>query len=143
MTRRTHLWAVALAGLAVLACGSPAGPADSPWLDREDDLGNARGALAGTVYLVGLPCRLISPARPPCDGLYPDYEVVVYESDGVTEAARTRSDERGRYFVALDPGDYVIFTPNGLGERFRQPNEATVVAGAVTRLDLVVDTGIR
>ncbi|KPK75054.1 MAG: hypothetical protein AMS25_18655 [Gemmatimonas sp. SM23_52] len=143
MTARTRLWTIALAALALHACGSPTGSADSPWLDREEDLANGMGALAGTVYFVGLPCRLISPSRPPCDGPYPDYEVVVYESDGVTEAARTRSDERGRYFVALEPGDYVIFTPAGLAARFRNPNTATVLAGKLTRLDLVVDTGIR
>jgi hypothetical protein len=143
MNPRTPLWTAALATVAVLACGSPTGPVDSAWLDREEDLANGKGALAGTVYFVGLPCRLNSPARPPCDGPYPDCEVVVYESDGVTEAARTQSDEHGRYFVALEPGDYVIFTPAGLAARFLNPNEATVVAGKLTRLDLVVDTGIR
>ena len=69
--------------------------------------------------------------------------MIVFHRDGSTEAARTRTDERGDYRVELSDGEYVIYTQNGINERFIVINEATVVSGTVTRLDLVVDTGIR
>jgi hypothetical protein len=132
-----------LCALLAVSCGegSPADPAGQ----GHDGGGSAGtlGVLLGDVHFIGVPCPLIYPPRPPCDGPYPDYEVIVLHADGTTDAARTRSDSVGVYRVALPAGEYVILTPRGIDPSIRRRNEARVVAGDTTRLDLVVDTGIR
>jgi len=108
-----------------------------------DGRGQNVGLLQGDVFFVGVPCPLIYPPRPPCDGPFPGYEIIVLHTDDTTEAARTRADSLGSYRLALPPGAYVIFTPRGIDSTIKRRNEARVTAGDTTRLDLLVDTGIR
>jgi hypothetical protein len=143
MSYRFAVAAVAALSAASLACGGSSAPSGIDDALGDIELQEGQGLLEGTVHFVGVPCPLIYPPRPPCDGLYPDYEVIVYRSDGDSEAARARSDEHGLYQVALADGEYVIFTQAGLYETLRERNEARITAGDTTRLDLVVDTGIR
>jgi hypothetical protein len=123
--------------LALLSCEDASS-------DELAGLGDKVGVLEGTVYFVGVPCPLTyPPPGPPCDGPLPDFEVIVFHRDGSTEAAWTRTDERGDYRVVLPEGEYVILTQNGINELFIVINEATVASGAVTTLHLTIDTGIR
>jgi hypothetical protein len=51
------------------------------------------GDLEGTVWFIGNPCEPGAALPvPPCDGPYPSYEIVVYQDDGVTMAARGYSE---------------------------------------------------
>ncbi|UCC71524.1 MAG: hypothetical protein JSV86_14180 [Gemmatimonadota bacterium] len=101
------------------------------------------GVLEGRVHLVGLPCPPNSLQRPPCDGPYPNYEVVVHDSNGQSVVAQTRTDDQGFYDVVLKQGEYVIFTTQGLSEPFTETHRFTIVAGKITVLNLTIDTGIR
>lgn len=106
------------------------------------------GFLEGTVTFVGLPCppEEVSgrpPQVPSCSGPYPNYGIVVYGADGITEVARTTSDQDGNYKISLVPGDYVIYTPNGPFESDLKANWAAITSEETIKLDLVVDTGVR
>ncbi len=132
-----------LCALLAVSCGEGSPP--DPAGQRDDGGGSAGnlGVLLGDVHFIGVPCPLIYPPRPPCDGPYPDYEVIVFHADATTEAGRTRSDSAGVYRLALPAAGYVILTARGIDPSIRRRNEARVTAGDTTRLDLVVDTGIR
>jgi hypothetical protein len=122
--------------LAMLACaGDPGNELAGP--------GGDLGALEGTVHFVGVPCPPTHPSRPPCDGPYPDYEVVVQDDRGEAVVARTRTDDEGFYRVDLPVGDYVVFTTQGVGELFIETNRFSIVDGQITILNLVIDTGVR
>lgn len=100
------------------------------------------GLLKGTVTFVGVPCGPSMPSRvPPCNGPYPNYEIVVYRADGVTIETRTSSDKNGNYKISLIPGSYIIYTP--IGPVMKKTNTLTIVSGKTMRLDLVIDAGIR
>jgi hypothetical protein len=101
------------------------------------------GVLEGSVTFIGVPCGpQVERKTPPCDGPYPDYEVVVYDASGETAVGRTRSNAGARYEIAL-PGDveYSVFVPSGI--RNRTKLSVVVPAGARKTLDLQIDTGIR
>ncbi|MGH7675582.1 MAG: hypothetical protein ACREMV_09960 [Gemmatimonadales bacterium] len=129
--------------VALVGCRDGASPGAAQHQDGSDGRSQGVGVLQGDVYFVGIPCPLIFPLRPPCDGPYPGYEVVVLHASDTTEAARARADSVGTYRVALAPGAYVVFTPRGIDSTIKRRNEARVAAGDTTRLDLLVDTGIR
>lgn len=100
------------------------------------------GFIQGTVTSVGVACGPGTPYRvPPCDGPYPNYEIIVYRADGSTVETRVRSDNNGNYRIALTPGDYVIYTSGGPFTKIT--NAVTVVSKKTTKLDLVIDTGVR
>ncbi len=142
-TVRSHSCAAIVLLTALLGCrdGASTGTTRDP--GGADGRGHNVGALQGDVFFVGVPCPLIYPPRPPCDGPFPGYEVVVLHAADTVEAARTRSDSLGSYRLALPSGAYVIFTPRGIDSTIKRRYEARVTAGDTTRLDLLVDTGIR
>ena len=101
------------------------------------------GILEGAVTFIGTPCGPQTERKtPPCDGPYPDYEVVVYNASGETVIGRTRSNASARYEISL-PGEieYVVFTPSGINTR--TTHNVLVPAGGRKTLDLQIDTGIR
>ena len=110
---------------------TPAPPGGSP----------GSGTLSGTVSFVGTPCP--QPKGPPCDGVYPNYEVVVYAADGTTEVARTRAGADGTFSLDLPEGRYAIFTQAGPMEKDRARTDVTVSRDALARVSLRVDTGVR
>lgn len=58
--------------------------------------------------------------------------------------ARVASDSRGNYHATLAPGRYQLTIDNPPpGSGFARPEIVDVVAGVVTRADLVLDSGIR
>ena len=106
-----------------------------------------KGILVGTVGFVGLPCPPEEiggrkPLVPPCDGPYPNYEIAVYRTDGKTVVTKIASNVDGTYEIYLNSGNYSIYTPSGLQDRIKT-HQVTIVSGMTTKLDLVVDTGIR
>ncbi len=137
-----------LLALGASACGlsSPTPETTAPTLTP---LPSAEpGFVEGAVRFIGVPCPPEEasgrkPQVPPCDGLYPDYEITVYGGDGETVAARGVSDASGAYRLSLRPGRYVIYTQNGPFEKNVKTNHITAVSGETTKLDLVIDTGIR
>jgi hypothetical protein len=99
------------------------------------------GTLSGTVSFVGTPCP--QPKGPPCDGAYPNYEVVVYAADGTTEVSRTRTGADGTFSLDLPEGRYAIFTQAGPMEKDRARTDVTVSRDALAQVSLRVDTGVR
>jgi len=100
------------------------------------------GLIEGTVTFVGVPCGPGMPSRvPPCNGPYPNYEIVVYRADGVTIETRASSDKNGNYRISLIPGNYIIYTPSG--PVMKKTNTLSIVSGKTTKLNLVIDVGIR
>jgi hypothetical protein len=100
------------------------------------------GVLEGKVWFVGTPCAPGSTSKvPPCGGPYANYAITVYRDDGVAVKAQIHSNVNGEYRIGLAPGDYIIYTPKGVGSE--QANAVTILSGEKTRLDLVIDTGVR
>jgi hypothetical protein len=101
--------------------------------------------LEGTVFFNGLPCNPKTTIKvPPCDGPYPNYEVIVYAVGGKDIVSKTRSDQNGTYTMLLKTGNYTIYTENN---RFlvsnMKANNFDIKEGRITKLDLVIDTGRR
>ncbi len=127
--------ALVAAALAMAACthadGQPAGAPSS--------FGTLAGRITrGPMFPVSGPG---APAPPPSPVAGAELKIV--DSKGVVVAtARTEGD--GRYHVALPPGQYRIEH----GESFRGatknlPATVTINDGQQTRLNIVIDTGIR
>jgi hypothetical protein len=97
---------------------APVGAGDGAGATTPPGGAKTEGTLSGTVNFVGKPCP--QPSGPPCDGPYPDYQVVIYAADGTTEVARTRTGADGVYST-----------------------DVQVSRDALSKTDLRVDTGIR
>jgi hypothetical protein len=105
-----------------------------------------QGMLTGTVIFSGVPCAPGMGTVPPCDGPYPDYEVIVYKKDGKTVAAKTRTDKDGRFSISLSEGDYLLYS-----KKFRTmerksldaPHTVIIRQGKTEHLDMIIDTGIK
>lgn len=105
---------------------------------------NEKGYLGGKVEFVGKPCPLnIKQQVPPCNGLYSNYEIVIYQHNDKTIVAKTLSDKNGQYRLSLKPGSYIIYTPKGTDKGNTLTNQATITNNQTTILNLVIDTGIR
>ena len=102
----------------------------------------SKGILEGSVTFSGIPCAPGSTFQvPPCNGPYPNYEIIVYRVDGETIEIRVNSNEQGNYRVPLTPGKYIIYTQNGPFSK--KTNTLTIESEETTELDLVIDTGIQ
>jgi hypothetical protein len=101
------------------------------------------GILIGTVTFVGVPCPPDRRKVPPCDGPYPDYEVVIFNRDGRTAVARTITDKDGRFRVELPEGNYVIYSKGYERRTLQIPHHIEIKAGKTAQLDITIDTGIR
>jgi hypothetical protein len=99
----------------------------------------------GVVFFEGLPCPPSGNNKTPpgCRGPASNYEVVIYAEDGSSIVTRTRTDDRGNYFISLPPGSYVIYTPAGPLPSMRMANHFLIRENQIFTKDLVVDTGIR
>jgi hypothetical protein len=121
---------------ALAACGAKQAPTATPPGGTA-----ATGTLAGDVHFVGTPCKDAAP--PPCDGVYPDYEVVVYAADGKTVAGKARSGADGKFSLDLPQGKYVILTPAGPPPAEPRRVEVTINRDALSTIKLDIDTGVR
>ena len=111
---------------ALVACGR----ASSPSTDA---------GIFGTVS-AGPTCPVEMQASPCPNGLWTG-EVTATDANG--RVFRTTTDDRGNYSLSLAPGSYQVVPVTSGGPPFGKPTSAVVVAGAVQRVDLTVDTGIR
>ncbi|MEO8699555.1 MAG: hypothetical protein ABI867_05900 [Kofleriaceae bacterium] len=100
----------------------------------------ATGTLTGTVAFVGTPCP--EPKGPPCDGVYPNYEVVVLDAQG-KEAGKATTQADGTFSLDLPAGKYVIETPAGPAATAKQRTEVEVARDAMAKVELKIDTGVR
>ena len=101
------------------------------------------GVVEGTVYFVGKPCP---PSRvgPPCDGPYPNYEVVIYEIDGKSIANRTITDDEGNFEAQLPVGDYLVFEKKRDFNKVKEiPIVFTIEPDKRKSLKISIDEGIR
>ncbi|HDD54760.1 MAG TPA: hypothetical protein ENG59_00780 [Chloroflexi bacterium] len=80
----------------------------------------------------------------PAPEVYAAREIVVYKQNGKTEFARLEINSTGWYQGELPVGVYVVDI-NHLGIDMAKglPSEVVITAGAVTRVDIDIDTGIR
>ncbi len=133
--------------LSLAACGGsreaapPAASGETATTTTPPGGNPGQGTLNGRVTFVGTPCPQSS--GPPCDGPYPNYEVVVFAADGVTEVARTRTGPEGIFDLALNEGDYVIYTQAGPSPSNRARTAVHVGRDALAQVTLRVDTGVR
>jgi len=104
---------------------------------------NQIGGVEGIVYFVGKPCP---PSRigPPCDGPYPNYEVVIYEMDGKTVVHRTITDDKGNFEVQLPVGDYLVLEIDfGLNQIEEIPIVFSIEPEKIKNIKISIDKGIR
>ena len=104
---------------------------------------NQFGVIEGIVYFVGKPCP---PNRvgPPCDGPYPNYEVVIYEIDGKTVFHRTITDDKGNFELQLPIGDYLAFEIDfGFNQIEEIPIEFSIEPEKIKNIKISIDKGIR
>ena len=97
----------------------------------------------GTVYFVGKPCPSTM-TGPPCDGSYPNYEVIIYEIDGKTVAHRTITDDKGNFEAQLLPGDYIVFGKNPRFNTIEEtPIQFTIEPEKIKSIEISINEGIR
>ena len=123
-------FALLIVGLLLAACGSDSGSGT--------ELGTIRGrvllAPACPVEQVSSPC----PPRP-----LADVDVRVVDAGGDVLASAT-SDDDGRFEVDVPPGSFLLTAAIQKDPaRSVRPTRVHVVAGTVTRANVLVDSGIR
>jgi hypothetical protein len=111
---------------ALVACGRSPSPSTASGI-----FGAVTAGPTCPVEMQGSPC-------PP--GLWTG-EVTATDVSG--RVFRTTTDDRGSYSLALAPGSYQVVPVTSGGPPFGKPTSVVVVAGAMQRVDLTVDTGIR
>ena len=127
MRRMAGLWILLLAFVACTGCGDPS---------------SGEGGIRGTV-LLGPTCPVETQESPCPDRPLANAEVQVVRGGDVVTTIR--SDDDGRFALALDPGHYVVqavVEPGGPGMSAK-PVEVTVTNGEFTEVNVLVDTGIR
>ena len=107
---------------------------------------SSAGAATGTSGLRGVvtrgPIVPVCAAGQPCDAPAKDVMLVFVRNGRVVRRAKT--NDQGRYRVALAPGLYAVrlATRQTIG-RGLEPRRARVFAGRLRRVDFSIDTGIR
>ncbi|NIN65729.1 MAG: hypothetical protein GTO63_13755 [Anaerolineae bacterium] len=80
----------------------------------------------------------------PAPDVYEAREIVVFEEDGKSEYIRVEIDANGNYRADLPVGIYVVdINRIGIDSAADLPKKIEIIAQAVTRLDIDIDTGIR
>ncbi|MFL7812906.1 MAG: hypothetical protein ACK2TT_00180 [Anaerolineales bacterium] len=80
----------------------------------------------------------------PAPEVYAVRQVVVYKKNGKTEVVRLEIGTDGVYRAELPVGVYLVdINHAGIDMAKGLPQEITITAGGVTRLDIDIDTGIR
>jgi len=101
------------------------------------------GVVEGVVYFVGKPCP---PSRvgPPCDGPYPNYEVVIYEIDGKSIVNKINTNDEGTFEVQLPVGKYIVFEKSVDFNKVKEtPIVFTIEPDKRKSLEISIDQGIR
>lgn len=110
----------------VLGCGSAGG-------------GTATGGLKGRVMRG--PTMPVCRVGVPCDEPARGVKLIFYRSGKVV--ARTTTNQKGWYRVALRSGPYSVRTNRPAFEKVPQPARVTVPRSRFKRVDFNIDTGIR
>ncbi|OWK27177.1 MAG: hypothetical protein US76_03680 [Parcubacteria group bacterium GW2011_GWA2_38_13b] len=76
---------------------------------------------------------------------YTSRQIVIYQSDGATEAARSAINTDGAYSFELKPGSYVLDTARkDIGYASEDtPYVFSLKAGEIKEFDFSIDTGVR
>ena len=110
--------------------------------DRNTQVGS--GTVEGTVSFIGAPCNPNQGYNkvPPCDGPYPNYEVILYKEDRTTVAGKVTTDQEGKFRLILDAGTY-YFLFNGSLDSKKRELLIVVKENSITRQDITIDNGVR
>ena len=101
------------------------------------------GVVEGTVYFVGKPCPP-SEIGPPCDGPYPNYEVIIYKTDGKSIATKTITTDEGSFEAQLPVGDYIVYEISMDFNKVKEtPIVFTIEPDKKKSLEISIDVGIR
>ena len=102
------------------------------------------GTVEGTVFFIGAPCNPNQGYNkvPPCDGPYPNYEVILYKEDRTTVAGKVTTDQEGKFRLILDAGTY-YFLFNGSLDSKKRELLIVVKENSITRQDITIDNGVR
>ena len=80
----------------------------------------------------------------PAPEAYAVRQIVIYAEDGVREVAQAQIDSGGNYEVTLPVGTYVIDINHvGVDQGVDLPRTVEIISGQITRLDVIIDTGVR
>jgi hypothetical protein len=133
--------ALALAGCAsITVSGSGAAGTSAPTTGTS----GTQGTLSGDV--VAGPTCPVERAEDPCPPkAVPNREVEILGTNNAV-VATAMTDSKGHFSLALAPGTYVVTVPikQGLiGMRQTSDVKASITAGQVTTVKIMLDTGIR
>ena len=104
------------------------------------------GILTGQVIIGPLVPVLREGELPPTPApeVFAAREIVIFKKNGKTEVTRLEIGPDGVYRGELPVGTYVVdINRLGIDSAAGLPQEITITAGAVVRLDVDIDTGIR
>ena len=115
----------------VLGCGSAGGGTASGDATASGLNGRVMRGPTTPVCHIGKPCE--EPAR--------GVKLIFSRSGKVV--ARTTTNEKGRYRIALKSGAYSVRTNRPAFEKVPQPSRVSVPSARFKRVDFHIDTGIR
>ena len=136
--------ALALALVLLVATGCMGASSDASTSPLPNPSGAWRTGIGG-VATAGPVCPVEkNPPDPACAPRPVDGAVLVFNDAAGTEVARTTTASDGTFFAELPAGDYVVTPQPAKGLLGTPgPQSVTVPDGAIVRLDLAYDTGIR
>jgi hypothetical protein len=102
------------------------------------------GAIEGVV--TARPTRPVERIDSPSPVLYVTNRRVIIETPAGATVGATTTDERGRFYVDVPPGQYVVrvaIVPGTVGMRQNSPGDVAVAANQTSTADIELDTGLR
>lgn len=128
-----------LAALVVVACSGGSRSPTEPLVQQ------ASGRLSGTVTIgPNCPVETITNPCPTSPEAYAARKVLIYDSQHAQLLHTIDIDSHGLYLIDLAPGTYVVdLMKVGIDRSGDVPATVTIHAGAVTTLNISIDTGIR
>ena len=139
-------------GIIVVGCTNDlisVGTSEQERMDSFTDTRNRKASLKGMGVLVGrvtrgptCPVERMDASCLPAP--VPDARIVISRLDG-QEIESVVTDPAGNYSTRLPAGTYRLHMPllTGFGRPNVRPRTVTVIEGQGTRLDILIDTGIR
>jgi hypothetical protein len=80
----------------------------------------------------------------PAPEAYAVRQIVIYAENGKREIARAQIDSDGNYEIELPAGTYVVdINHAGVDRGIDLPQTVGIVSAQITRLDVIIDTGVR
>ena len=137
--------ALALVLVLVVAVGCAGASTDSSPTPLPSPSGASPATGVGGVVTAGPVCPVEkNPPDPGCAPRPVDGAVLVFRDGAGTEVAQTTTAADGTFFADLPAGTYLVTPQPAKGLLGTPgPQSVTITDGAVVRLDLAYDTGIR